>query len=437
MLDRFAATGCSIAVVVSGWTAPAVELKHLRVSNDAQHLEHSDGSGFLYLAVNAWALAHEQSMPEIEDFAVARAKDGFTVIHLAIGVPGKPLSTPSHRGHVPFKDGDLSQPHSKRGANNDYWDHLETVIETFAKHGIRTGIAPAWGQQGAIHSENSELLGQFLGDRFRDHSAKLVWIMGDGTLHDSTPKRNVWRALAKGIEVGSGGSEKVLMTSIIDEGNSSGEIYHVDDWQDLNGMHRSATSPLAWKLVDTEMGRWRPKPILELVSSADMTGLEPQKGAYELRRRAYWYIFAGAAGYTLTPISGGSEKGDLLPADAAVARQLGYIRSLFRHRPFAGATAAPELLFDSKRRGAVHAPVLKGNGFALIYLPKGKTVEVSLSCLGDRKPVAWWCDPRWGNSRRASPQFSTDSYQRFDPPGDPGGGNDWVLVLDSASFPAP
>lgn len=199
-------------------------------------------------------------------------------------------------------------------------------------------------------------------------------------------------------------------------------------------MYRTAESPLAWRQVAGAMDRPRAKPFLELLCAEESKVSKD----YHERRNAYWSVFGGALGYTLSTdhstggdgISMGSERKDR-------AVQLGYLRNLFSHRPLAKSSAAPEILFDNKRRDAAFAAALKGEDYAMVYLPQGRIVEVSLSRLGMRKPRAWWFDPRSGKSQKASAAFAVDTYQRFDPPGEPGRGNDWVLVLDGKTFPKP
>jgi hypothetical protein len=43
-----------------------------------------------------------------------------------------------------------------------------------------------------------------------------------------------------------------------------------------------------------------------------------------------------------------------------------------------------------------------------VYLPLGQTITITPGAFNGRKLIGWW----------------------FDPPGEPGTGNDWVLVLD-------
>lgn len=47
--------------------------------------------------------------------------------------------------------------------------------------------------------------------------------------------------------------------------------------------------------------------------------------------------------------------------------------------------------------------------------------------------MAWWFNPRTGVVK-AIGTFTNHSTRRFDPPGSPGRGEDWVLVLDDTGY---
>ncbi len=69
---------------------------------------------------------------------------------------------------------------------------------------------------------------------------------------------------------------------------------------------------------------------------------------------------------------------------------------------------------------------------AFVYLPTGKPVTVNLSKISGGKAKAWWFDPRTGEAT-AIGVLPAQGPKAFDPPGEPGRGNDWVLVLDDAT----
>ncbi|CAN0599554.1 unnamed protein product, partial [Laminaria digitata] len=73
---------------------------------------------------------------------------------------------------------------------------------------------------------------------------------------------------------------------------------------------------------------------------------------------------------------------------------------------------------------------LRGESFALVYTPSGRTLEIDLRKLGSGEVKALWFDPRTGTSKQAG-NFQNDGVHSFDPPGEEGAGNDWVLCLEN------
>jgi hypothetical protein len=65
----------------------------------------------------------------------------------------------------------------------------------------------------------------------------------------------------------------------------------------------------------------------------------------------------------------------------------------------------------------------------LIYTPFGRSIAVRMDALRGPSVAAAWFDPRTGVTS-AIGSFRASGARTFDPPGDAGRGNDWVLVLD-------
>jgi hypothetical protein len=55
-----------------------------------------------------------------------------------------------------------------------------------------------------------------------------------------------------------------------------------------------------------------------------------------------------------------------------------------------------------------------------------------LGTISGRRVKAAWYSPRDGRTVPAG-TFANRGERRFDPPGEPAAGNDWVLVLDDAA----
>jgi len=115
--------------------------------------------------------------------------------------------------------------------------------------------------------------------------------------------------------------------------------------------------------------------------------------------------------------------------DAPSARQMGYLRGLMESRPVLSRVPDQSLLASDPGDDADHVAATRGDGYAMIYTPDGKPFKVHLDRLSGKQVRACWYDPRTGKAR-AIGQFERQGDREFVPPGTPGVGNDWVLVLD-------
>ncbi|HET6569664.1 MAG TPA: putative collagen-binding domain-containing protein, partial [Rhodothermales bacterium] len=70
--------------------------------------------------------------------------------------------------------------------------------------------------------------------------------------------------------------------------------------------------------------------------------------------------------------------------------------------------------------------------YLMAYTPTGMNVTVNLDKLSGDRARAWWFSPRTGHATAIS-TFGSSGARTFDPPGDAGRGNDWVLVVDDAA----
>lgn len=122
--------------------------------------------------------------------------------------------------------------------------------------------------------------------------------------------------------------------------------------------------------------------------------------------------------------------------NAPSAKQMGYLRRLIGSRPFLTQSPDQSLFASEVGVGAEHIRALRGEGYVLIYTPVGKSFRVRLDQFTGQAVKAWWFDPRNGKTTAAG-EFTTERARAFIPPGKPGIGNDWVLVLNDAAKNVP
>jgi hypothetical protein len=116
--------------------------------------------------------------------------------------------------------------------------------------------------------------------------------------------------------------------------------------------------------------------------------------------------------------------------DLPGASQMQHLRRLIESRPFLERRPAQELLEGNPGTGAEHVRATRGDRYAFVYIPTGKTIDVKLGILGGKSVRAAWFDPRTGKETGIE-NAPNEGVRRFDPPGEPGRRNDWILTLDS------
>jgi hypothetical protein len=448
---------------------PSWDFKHgdLKVSESRRFLVHADGAPFFWLGDTAWELFHRLTREEAERYLENRRQRGFTVIQAVALAEFDGLNEPNAYGHKPLAGNDPATPDVKDGPQNDYWDHVDWVVAKAREKGLYVGLLPTWGDKvvkmwgiGPVvfTVENARAYGRFLGTRYKD-APNVVWILGG----DRPPKEKavdateLWRAMAAGLKEGDGGRH--LKTYHPMGGCTSAQWFHADDWLDFNMLqsgHNAKDLP-NYRKIEADYNRQPPKPCLDGEPRYEDHPVDwkPAKGwfdDYDVRQAAYWALFAGAFGHTYgchdiwqflsparPPVSAARTPWGQA-AELPGAWHMLHVRRLMLSRPFLTRVPDPSVIAGDAGTGADHAQSTRdaSGAYAFIYLPTGKNVTVDLSKISGGKVKAWWFDPRTGEAK-AIGELPAEGTKEFDPPGEPGRGNDWVLVLDDAmkGFAAP
>src|SRR3712207_3580033 len=198
----------------------------LKVSDNKRFLVKADGSPFFYLGDTGWTLFQRLNREEADLYLEDRASKGFTVIQVMGISEFDGLTAPNPYGDVPLLDNDPSRP------NDAYFRHVDYVVEKAAALGIYIGFLPTWGDKvgpllwgsgpEVFTPENAEQYGQYLGRRYRDQP--VIWVLGGDRNPTEERHKQIWRALAEGLDRGDGGRH--LMTYHPQGGASSADFFH-------------------------------------------------------------------------------------------------------------------------------------------------------------------------------------------------------------------
>lgn len=450
------------------WSGPSVALSHgdLKVAENRRYLVHADGTPFFYLGDTAWELFHRLDRAEAEKYLENRRAKGFTVIQAVALAELDGLGVPNAYGHVPLVENDPARPAVVDGPENDYWDHVDFIVNAAAARGMFIGLLPTWGDKWnkkwgrgpeIFTPENAAAYGEWLGRRYADKP--IIWILGGDRPIESDAQRAVIRAMAAGLKRGDGGRH--LMTFHPMGGKSSSAWFHADAWLDFNMLQSGhAAKDLAnYAKVAADYALTPVKPCLDGEPRYDDHPVRGQKtreewfDTYDVRQAAWWAVLAGGLGHTygchpIWMMRHPRMKDAKWPSpvrhywdevlDLPGAWQMLNVRRLMESRPMLDRVPDQSLIVGDAGTGADHVQSARGKDHAFIYVPTGKPVTVALGKTSGKQVKAWWFDPRTGTAA-AIGEFANEGTREFDPPGDPVRGNDWVLVLDDAEkkYPAP
>ena len=111
------------------------------------------------------------------------------------------------------------------------------------------------------------------------------------------------------------------------------------------------------------------------------------------------------------------------------ASQLIHARRLLEHFGWCDRVPAPELLFGTPLQNDDVAVAVRGSDYALVYIPNGHPVEISLRKLPLKETLRFsWYDPRNG-AYYAMGHPDSEDVLRVVPPSS-GRGQDWILIVE-------
>ncbi len=455
----------------SAEAAEGVQGRKLKVSENRRFLIYEDGTPFFYLGDTAWELFHRLNREEADRYLEDRAKKGFTVIQAVALAELDGLNTPNAYGHRPLIGNDPTKPDVKEGPQNDYWDHVDYIVDKANALGLFVGFLPTWGDKWnkkwgvggcSFTPQSAEVYGEWIGRRYKDKA--IIWILGGDRPVENDEHRKIIRAMAKGLSRGDGGTH--LKTFHPVGGESSSTWWHHDEWLDFNMRQNGHVADFTGRYERTraDYDRVPIKPVLdgEPIYEDHPIGFDAKKNGYataaDVRRPLYWDLFSGACGHTYgnhavwqmcDPRRFAPVNHPLMPWGEAIhqpgASQMQHAKNLLLSRPFLSripddSVVAPDNVPASVPGAGRYRFVATrdaSGSYAMVYVPVGRPFQVHMNKIQGATVKAWWFNPRTGKAELIG-EFPNRGTRRFMPP-EPGELLDWVLVLDDAAkqFPPP
>lgn len=433
----------------------------LQVGADGRSFETANGAPFFWMGDTAWSLFVNLDREETIDYLDNRAGKGFTVIQaVAVATPSGGLG-PNAYGDMPHS-GDIGRPSTTEGDDPaddeeyDYWDHVEFVVQEAAARNLYVALLPAWSSATAgssLTTGNAAAYGEFLGSRFGTRYTNIVWMAGGDDNNGFFPE--IWRELAKGITVGTAGSEDygtTFMTYHPGGGKNSATALDGEEWLDFH-THQSGHLRIDgndggfWQNIELSLGTAKPFLDSEPGYEEHPVRFDPSNGYLDdddVRAFAYLSVFSGAAGHTyghhnIWMMYGSHRGGDgahpkdidwRTAMDSSGAQQMAHFSELMTAHP---APRVPDLsLVTSETFGtsnaAIRATRAADGSYVLVYSGQGRAFDLTTNALAGTDVSAYWFDPRSGRESTVEDVDKGESVT-FSPPTQ---GEDWALVVESA-----
>jgi len=443
----------------------------IKVSANRRFLVTGEGSPFFWLADTAWELFHRLDRDEATLYLDNRARLGFTVIQAVAIAELDGHTDPNPYGHLPLTDLDPARPAVADGPENDYWDHVDFIVDKANAKGLVVALLPTWGRywhdkvkdgKPLFNRENARIYGEWIARRYRDKA--IVWVLGGDRGFDNEEQKEVIRAMAKGLQAGDGGSH--LITFHPNGGAGSSGYFLDDDWLAFNMRQNGHDAEFTGRYSKTKEDYDHAPPIKPVLDGEPLYEDHPisfnakklgHSIASDVRRPLYWDLFGGAFGHTYGHHSvwqfyrpGRTPINDPLMTwfeaiDQPGASQMRHARRLLESRPFLDripddSIIAPDRVPTSvPGAGRYHFAATRDamGTYAMIYAPVGRTFVVRMDVIRENKVIARWFNPRNGLTTDVG-VFSNSGVRSFTPP-DVGETLDWVLVLDDTTkdYPPP
>ena len=447
-----------------------------RLQPDAtgRFLQFENGQPFFWLGETGWLLPERLDRSQAEFYLETCRQNGYNVVQVQT-VNGVPAYNAYHKPSMPdgFDFSSVSERHpfapDAQGTDSlyGYWDHMDYIIETAASKGIYIGMVCIWGglvKGGKMNVDQAVAYGTFLAERYKDQP-NIVWIIGGDIYGDV--KTEVWETLARTIKSLDANH---LMTFHPFGRFLSALWFHQADWLDFNMFqsgHRCYGQSMAKKnpehpdlLPDsTEEDNWRyvqlarayqpAKPVLDGEPSYEGIpyGLHdfslPKWQDYDVRRYAYWSVFAGSCGHTygnnaiMQMHDGrgvgayGCTKSWQEALNDPGFHQMQYLKKLIEAFPYYERRPDSSVIVSKVGERYGYLAACRGNDYLLVYDYSAVPFDLDLTKISGRWKKAWWYSPQDGSLQYVGRLRSGKKVPfAYEPQG---GHDDRVLVVTDAS----
>ena len=402
-------------------TAADNAAQRLVVSDNQRFIQYEDGTPFFWLGETAWLMPERLNREEVSYYLQTCRQQGYNVVQLQVlnDVPSfNVYGAPSHDGQGRLL---TSLPYS-------YWDHLDYIVSEARKQDIFIGMVCIWGglvKAGKLSVEQAKTYGRFLANRYKD-CPNIIWIIGGDIQGDVRPE--VWETLATTIKQTD---KNHLMTFHPRGRTTSAHWWSKASWIDFHAFqsgHRrygqrmnDKTYPIPdnteednWMYVDSTWAYSPIKPVIddEPIYEGIPKGLhdanEPLWQDCDVRRYAYWSVFAGSCGHTygnnaiMQFYREGYPPAYFCRKDWREAlsdpgfQQMKHLKQLMLSLPYFERVPDQSVVLENGTQYDRLAAT-RGESYLLVYNYTGREMKIDLRKISGAQKRVWWMDASTGH----------------------------------------
>lgn len=284
----------------------------LKVSDNHRYLVYANGTPFFWLGNTSWLLPERLTRDEVEYYLTKEHEAGYNVEQIQVL---NAIPTFNIYG-MQANDESFDMQKFSRKDQYGYWEHLDYIVDFAASQGIYIAMDCIWGSQiSKMTPEKATKYGKFLGERYKN-KPNIIWMIGGDILGDKGTAS--WDALARAIRK----ADPNHVMTFHPRGRTTSARWFADrEWMDFHMFqsgHRrygqrngdgdytikDNTEEDNWRYVDLTWEGNEVKPVIDGEPSYEdiPQGLHdfsaPRWMDYDVRRYAYWAVFAGCFGHT-------------------------------------------------------------------------------------------------------------------------------------------
>lgn len=396
----------------------------LKVSSNGRYLINGT-KPFFWMGDTAWLLFQKLTLEEAYIYLKNRKEKGYTVIQVDFI---HSMDQTNRNGDGPLTNHNMNEINADGG----YWKHIDKVISMAEELGLYMGILPVWGsivKGGYLTMDNLENYMNFILDRYEKYP-NLIWIVGGdvrGNVNEAVFNRTGEMMKEKNPD---------RLVGYHPFGRTSSSLwFHNKTWLDFNmfqsGHRRYDQASLGawddnavteeyfgednWRYVNRDYGMNPPKPTIDGEPSYEeiLQGLHDENQPYwkagDVRRYAYWSVFAGAFGHTYGHNSimqfyrEADKKGAFgvkTPWQDALhhegGSQMQHLSALMNSVDFINGHPAQELLMSKQGNQYDYNLIFAGEDYILCYIYNGREAVIDLTPYKGKSLEAYWFDPVCG-----------------------------------------